>query len=85
MTRPISTIAKEIRAEWGVKVNFAAVPYLTAMCNLNTITDWYGADSARTIISYFLSNASTFRGNKAKTLKAELKQMLTKKTVTFKD
>lgn len=85
MTRPISAIAKEIRSEWGMKINFAAVPYLTAMCKLNSITDWYGADSAKTIVSYFLSNASTFRGDKAKALKAELKQMLTKKTVTFKD
>ena len=73
MPRPISQIAADIRKAWGAKVNYAAKPYLDAMAQLNGIDDKYGADDARSIIAYFLCNASTFRGPEAKLLKAELK------------
>jgi hypothetical protein len=73
-TRPISTIAREISQEWK-NVNYAARPYLDAMYSLNTIKDSYGMDDAKSIISYFLCNASSFRGPKAKELKAELKKI----------
>jgi hypothetical protein len=74
--RPICQIAAEIRADWGAKVNFAAKPYLSAMLNLRNITDPYGADNGKTVVLYFLSNAGTYRGEKAKVLKAELKKMV---------
>jgi hypothetical protein len=74
--RPICQIAAEIRADWGAKVNFAAKPYLSAMLNLRNITDPYGAENAKTVVLYFLSNAGTYRGEKAKALKAELKKMV---------
>jgi hypothetical protein len=74
--RPISQIAAEIRAEWGNKVYFGAKPYLAAMFSLTNPTDRYGMDSADSIVRYFLANASTFRGEKAKALKAELKQII---------
>ena len=70
--RPIYEIARDIQKEWK-KVNFAAKPYLQAMLSLNTVADKYGLDSASSIILYFLSNASSFRGTKAKELKNELK------------
>lgn len=73
--RAISTIAKEIRADWQ-KVNFGAVPYLQAMDGLNKITDSYGYDSAKSIVLYFLSNASSWRGETAKRIKLELNKML---------
>lgn len=73
-TRPISTIAQDISKEWK-NVNYAARPYLTAMYSLNTIKDQYGMDDAKSIILYFLSNASSFRGPKAKELKTELKKI----------
>lgn len=73
-TRSIRSIALDIRKAWP-KVNFAAKPYLDAMLDLDTINDKYGLDSARSIILYFLSNASSFRGEKAKALKAELKAL----------
>lgn len=75
MTRPISVIAYDIRAAWP-KVNFAAKPYLDAMTCLDRITDKFYMDDADSIILYFLSNASSFRGEEAKALKAELKALL---------
>jgi len=75
MTRPISTIAKEISADWN-KVYFGAVPYLEAMHSLNSIDDNYIYDSGRSVVSYFLANAGTWRGDKAREIKKELKAML---------
>ncbi len=72
--RPLYVIANEIRKDWK-KVYFGAVPYLDAMSCLNSINDNYGMDSAKMIVLYFLSNASTWRGETAKAIKAELKAM----------
>ena len=74
-TRSLSEIAREIRKDWGAKVNFAAKPYLDAMATLDSINDNYGWDSGKMIVLYFLSNASTWRGETAKRIKAELKAM----------
>lgn len=73
--RPLYVIAREIAADWG-KVNYAAKPYLDAMRELNTIDDSYGYDSARSIVLYFMCNASTWKGDKARAIKAELKAMV---------
>ena len=72
--RSISEIAKDIRNDWGSKVNPHAKPYLEAMRNLSDKNDMFGADNATSIVTYFLSNAGGYRGDKAKALKAELKQ-----------
>jgi len=72
--RSIRSIALDIRQDW-VKVNFAAKPYLDAMLELNSINDKYYEDSAKSVVLYFLSNASSFRGERAKVLKAELKAL----------
>ena len=73
--RPLYTIAADIRKTWP-KVYFGAVPYLEAMGTLNGIDDTYMLDDARSIVRYFLANASTYRGETAKAIKAELKAML---------
>lgn len=73
--RPIYSIAKDIKRVW-VKPYFGAKPYLDAMMSLNGINDNYGYDDARSVIMYFLANASTFRGNDAKVLKQELKNLM---------
>ena len=73
--RPISEIALEISNEWK-KPYFGAVPYLEAMRSLSSIDDKYGYDSADSIVLYFLSNASSWRGDAARRIKAELKAML---------
>jgi hypothetical protein len=74
--RTISAIAYEIQREWGAKVNYAAKPYLDAMKGLDSVNESYGFDSGRSVVLYFLGNASSFKGEKAKALKQELKDML---------
>ncbi len=73
--RSLSDIAYEIRRVWP-KVYFGAVPYLQAMTQLDSVHDNYGADDARGIVLYFLSNATTWRGADARRIKAELKALL---------
>lgn len=73
--RPIYEIADDIMADWK-KPYFGAVPYLGAMRSLRLITDDYGADSGRSVILYFLSNATTWKGEIARRIKAELKTIL---------
>lgn len=68
-TRNISVIAAEIRLNW-------TKPYFGAMESLNTINDKFGCDNAKSMIAYFLCNASTWRGETAKRIKAELKTLI---------
>ena len=74
--RPLYEIARDIRKDWGSKIYFGAKPYLDAMASLDSINDNYGLDSAKSIVLYFLGNASTWRGETAKTIKKELKAMV---------
>ena len=67
----ISQLAQIIRQDWK-KVYFGAVPYLSAMSSLDNVSDSYGLDKGSEIVNYFLSNASTWRGPVAKSVKAEL-------------
>lgn len=75
MARPLYEIAREIRKTW-TKVSPYAEPYLEAMQSLNTINDNYYYDSGKSVVLYFLSNANTWRGEDARRIKAELKEML---------
>ena len=72
--RPLYVIAQEIRKDWK-KVYFGAEPYLAAMESMTTIDENYGLDSGLSIVLYFLGNAQTWRGPKAREIKAELKKM----------
>jgi hypothetical protein len=74
--RPLHQVAREIRHEWGNKINYAARPYLDAMGSMQSHKDNYGADSGHSVVAYFLSNANSYRGEKAKAHKNELKAML---------
>jgi hypothetical protein len=80
MTRPLYEIADEITSEWKLngKSNISpyAKPYLEAMRCLETVNQSYCCESGRSVVLYFLSNAQSFRGEAAKRIKAELKQML---------
>ena len=90
MARPVSTIAREIQSDMleismgaktpkSVKQRFPyAWPYLEAMLQIYHVNDNYGADSGVSVVLYFLSNASTWHGENAKRLKAELKALLPK-------
>lgn len=73
--RTLSEISREIRNDWR-KPYFGAVPYLQAMQCMDGPSDNFGADSGREIVLYFLSNATTWRGEVAKRIKAELKAAL---------
>lgn len=78
-TRPIHQIASDIAKEWRKSkkgINYAAKPYLEALQQLSSKNDKYMYDDAKTVGLYFLSNASSFRGERAKELKAELKKAL---------
>ena len=68
----LSGIASLIRRNWK-PVKFAAVPYLNAMSGLETVNDDYGLDSGKSIVIYFLGNATSWRGDVARQIKAELK------------
>lgn len=77
-TRALSTIAAEITRDWSQAkggIYFGAMPYLSAMRALANMSDSYGEDSARCVVTYFLANASSWRGETARRVKAELKAM----------
>jgi hypothetical protein len=75
MTRSLNTIHREISKDW-TKPNFAAKPYLDAMRHLDTIRDRYYFDDAASVVRYFLANATSWKGDTARAIKAELKSML---------
>ena len=73
-TRKLSTIAQDIETDW-TNVNYAARPYLDAMHTLENIDGNYHYDSASSVVLYFLSNASAWRGDTARRIKKELKAL----------
>lgn len=75
MARKIQEIASEILQDWK-KPYFGAIPYIEAMLQLNTIHDDYYLDTAESVVIYFLANAQTWRGETARRIKAELREML---------
>jgi len=75
MARLIKEIAQEIREKW-TKVSPYAEPYLEAMMELDTIDDYYYLDTAEEIVLYFLCNAGSFRGEDARRLKKELRDLI---------
>lgn len=76
----ISELASVIRKDWARNsksgIYFGAKPYLEAMYSLTTVQDNYGADSGRSIVAYFLGNASTWKGEVAKAVKKELNKRI---------
>ena len=72
--RPLYEIANDIEKDWK-NMYFGAVPYFQAMQTLNSIEDDYIHDSAKSIVLYFLSNAGTWKGEKAREIKKELKKL----------
>jgi hypothetical protein len=76
--RPLYQIAGDIIRDYnrqGKNIPIYALPYVSALNNLDDINDMYGADSARSIVLYTLSNLSTWRGETARSVKAELKKI----------
>lgn len=73
--RPLYEIAVDIRVNWK-NVNPHAKPYLDAMAQLDDIDDTYIYEDGKSIVMYFLANAVTWRGEDARRIKAELKEMI---------
>lgn len=73
--RPLFEIAEEISSDWK-RPFYGAKPYLDAMHTLVDLHSRYGADDAKGIILYFLSNSGSWKGPTAKRIKAELKAIL---------
>lgn len=73
--RPLYEIAKSITDNWEHPY-YGAVPYIVAMENLDKITESYGCDSATYVVNGFLANANTWRGEIARNIKIELKEIL---------
>lgn len=71
----ISQIAQKVQKDWTKMPQSAAV-YLNAMLTMTTIDENYGVDRGDMIVRYFLSNATYWRGETAKAVKAELKRRL---------
>lgn len=87
--RPINVIAREILANWR-RPDAGALPYLHAMLEIDQLMHAarlndgrtvhvltpYGAEDSVDVVSRFLSNASAWRGDIARLIKAELKGLL---------
>lgn len=73
--RPINQIAAEIIRDWK-KPYYGAVPYIDAMRSLTDISDKYMCDDAGDIVTRFLVNAGTWRGDVARRVKQELLNMV---------
>ena len=79
MARKLYEIAADIRADYASKgkpVHPWAKPYVDAMATLSEMTDMYGLDSGDYCMRYALSNLSSWRGDKAREVKAEMREML---------
>jgi len=73
----ISQLACCIGVDWRKAkggIYFGAKPYLEAMATMDKITDNYGMDSGKSIVLYFLSNATTWKGETARNIKKELQK-----------
>jgi hypothetical protein len=82
MARSLREIAVEIERDCNGKPWYVyAEAYVTPMKSLDTISDTYYADSASSIVSYALANLSSWRGDTARRIKAELNGMLKGATV----
>lgn len=78
-TASISSIAQLIRKDYASKgkpVHPHAAPYVSAMACMNSIDDNYGLDDGRGIVAYALGNLSSWRGDTARNVKAELNRRL---------
>ena len=75
--RTFAEIAREIKQTWK-NIYFGAKPYLQAMATIDSSDKNapYMLETAEDIVIYFLANATYWRGEDAKRIKAELKSMI---------
>lgn len=73
--RKLSVIAGEIRRDWKDPY-FGAEPYIRAMSELESVDDYYVDERGSDIVNRFLAQAGKWRGEKAKSIKNELRAMV---------
>ena len=73
--RSLRVIAGEIRRDWKDPY-FGAEPYIRAMADIDSVESYYGDDRGSDIVNRFLANAAKWRGDKAKSIKNELRAMV---------
>ena len=73
--KTIRTYASDIERSWK-KVGPYARPYLDAMHRLDGLDSCVMHDDARDIVTRFLCNAAAWRGEDAKRIKQELRNLL---------
>lgn len=71
----VSEIAYAIAKDWQ-NISPYAADYLNAMKEITDIEGSYYADSAKSVVMYFLANAGSYRGDNARSYKALLKAMV---------
>lgn len=71
----VSEIAYAIAKDWQ-NINPYAADYLNAMKEIRDIDGSYYTDSAKSVVLYFLANASSYRGESARAYKSILKAMV---------
>ena len=59
--RSLHTIARQIQSDW-VNPYFGAIPYLSAMLSLDSITDNYGHDNKSPSPDRWKLRSATFQG-----------------------
>lgn len=76
--RPLYEIARDALRDDTLKGSARAFsqPYLAALTHCSKADDEYIFEDARTQILYALSNLQSWRGDSARTIKAELKSHL---------
>jgi hypothetical protein len=74
-TLTVSEIARAIARDWKT-INPYASEYLNAMLSIENVEETYYADSAKSVVMYFLANAGSYRGDSARAYKALLKAMV---------
>lgn len=72
--RTLPELCAAIRADWK-PVHAWAKPYLEAMECCQTVNDKYFAEDGKIQVIYFLSNATSWKGEVARTVKKELKKL----------
>ncbi len=71
----ICEIAQFIIDDWS-KQGRVPKTYLEPMLSIDTLDDMYGADSASSVVAYFISSASSWKGDVAKVTKKHLTDLL---------
>lgn len=63
------------KGKWPAWWNYAS-QYALAISTLDSVDEYYYADSGKSLVAYTLSNLSQWKGEQARQIKAELRAMI---------